>query len=225
MVRYLIVLTGMLTIFSCEECQARWYARWYGWGNYYGNYDSGGSTPYSNAVRAQAELTLAQGAARESAAKAAISAEQARRVYLENQARYLEMRREQKAVSDAKKQQRLEESSARNSLKPPPKSKTELYPRLSSDQLDPLTGEIQWPEWLTGSEYAEDREIIESALKSQAEFGPDARTSRIIYDAAHRMMAIRSRNVTEIGSQAYTSCRRFLNSLAIEGEHALEVLK
>jgi len=229
MARWLLFIVSVTTTLSCTDCSAQWYGRWYGYGGWGGwgdyNYNWGGSTPYSNAVRAQAELTMAQGAAAENYAKASIANEQARSVYLENQAKFLEMRREQKAVADAKKQQRLDEAKARNALRPPPKSPTELYPRLSSDQLDPLTGEIHWPDSLSGSEYAADRNVVEDALRAQAEFGPNERTARIIYDAAHRMMAIRARNVSELGSQRYAASRKFLNSLAIEGQHAREASK
>ena len=225
--RWWLILVSVVTLLSCTDCQAQWYGRWYGYGGWggYGDYNWGGSTPYSNAVRAQAELTMAQGAAAENYAKATVANEQARSVYLDNQAKFLQMRREQKAAYEARKQQRVEEAKSRNALRPPSKTRTELYPRLSSDQLDPLTGEIHWPDSLSGSEYAEDRKVVEDALQSQAEFGPNERTSRIIYDAAHRMMAIRSQNVSELGSQGYASCRKFLNSLAIEGDHAQEALK
>jgi hypothetical protein len=225
--RWLLFLVSVTTILCCSDCSAGWYGRWYGYGGYggWGNYGWGGSTPYSNAVRAQADLTMARGAAAENYAKASIANEQARSVYLDNEAKFLEMRRQQKAAYEAKKQQRLDEAKARNALRPPPKPASELYPRLSTDQLDPLTGEIHWPDSLSGSEYAEDRKVIEDALKSQAELGPNERTSRIIYDAAHNMMAIRARNVSELGSQGYAACRKFLNSLAIEGEHAQEASK
>ena len=221
--RWLLILTCMIVALSSADCRAQYYRRWYGggWGGYYG----GGTTAYSSAVQAQSQYVAAQGQAAESYAKAAISAEQARSVYIENQAKFLEMRRQQKAALEEKKAQRLAEAKARTALRPPPKPATQRYPRLSSDQLDPLTGDIHWPDSLSGSEYADDRKAVEEALKSHAEYGPDDRSSKIIYDAAHRMMATRSLKVSELGSEGYASCRKFLNSLAIEGEHAQENLQ
>lgn len=220
--RWLLILASALVALSGSDCRAQ-YGRWYGggWGGYYG----GGSTPYSNAVNAQAQYVAAAGQARESAAKAAIDVEQARSVFIDNQNKFLNMRREQRAIIEAKKDQREADAKARAAQRPAPKTKTELYPRLASDQLDPLTGEIHWPDCLVDADYAADRTAIEAALKSQAEFGPDSRSAKIIYDATHRMMALRSRSVSSLGSAGYASCRKFLNSLAIEGEHAQESLK
>ena len=222
MARWLLILSIVVVAQSGTECRAQWYRG--GWGGYGYGY-GGGSTPYSNAVNAQAQYVAAYGQALESNAKAAIDVEQARSQYLDNQAKYLEMKRQQRDASEARRAQRDAEAKAHAALRPPPKPATERYPRLASDQLDPLSGEIHWPDSLMDSDYAEDRKSVEGALKSQAEYGPDGRSSKIIYDAAHRMMAIRSRNVAELGSEGYASCRKFLNSLAIEGEHAQEAQK
>ncbi len=231
----LILGCAMVTL-TAASCTAQWYQPWYGYNNYgygyaYGNGGYGGmyygdpGTPYSNALRAEAEMTIAQGAAVESAAKAALDAEQARSQYLDNQAKFLAMRREYKAGVDARIEQRKEEAEARAAARPAPKPPTQLYPRLAYDQLDPLSGEIAWPDCLLGDEYAIDRGVVEGALRSQAEFGPNERTSRIIYEASQRMMTVRSRRVIELGSEGYASCRRFLNSLAVEGDHAREALR
>src|ERR1700741_5257523 len=215
--RWLLILASTLLAMSGSECSAQWWGGW-GWGGYYG----GGSTPYSNAVNAEAQYIAAYGQASEDAANAAIAAEQARSRYIENQAQFQAMRREQRAAAEAKKEQREAEAKARAAKRPPAKPMVDRYPRLASDQLDPLTGEIQWPDCLSDGDYASDRTAIESALKSQAEIGANARDSKIIYDAAHRMMALRSRSVASLGSEGYSSCRKFLNSLALEGEHAQE---
>jgi hypothetical protein len=158
-------------------------------------------------------------------AQAAIAQEQARSAYIDNQQKYTTMRRQFHEAMAAKEQQRVDEAKARAAQRPAPKPKTERYPRLSSDQLDPVTGQIQWPDTLMGPEYAEDRKVIEDALKTQAEVGPNDRTASIIYDAAHRMMTTRSKDVISLGSQRYAACRKFLNSLAMEGQHAMEEVK
>lgn len=228
--RWLLILLIAMFATSGADCHAQWY-RWYGWGNYNYGYNGGG-TPESLALRSQAELTMAQGAAAENIAKANVANEQARSIYIDNASKYLEyqekyqqMRREYRAAQEAKDQKRREDARARAALRPPRKTGTELYPRLSADQLDPLTGTIHWPDSLMGDEYRDDRRLVEDALQSQAELGPDDRSSKIIYDASHRMMTIRSRKVAELGSAGYSACRKFLNSLAIEGDHAREALQ
>ena len=225
-VQSIIVVVVMLL--WCVDCRAQWYGGWYGYGNWggWGGYYSGeGSTPYSSAVRAQAELTQARGVAAESYARAAGAAEQARSQYLENQARFVELRRQQKAAMEADKVKREAEAKARAARRPAPRPHTELYPRLSVDQLDPLTGEIHWPACYLAPEFAADRELIEQALKEQAEHGPEDRTAKILYDAAYRMGATRSPDLLKLSSQDYAAAHRFLKSLAYEGEHAREALK
>lgn len=193
----------------------------YGPGGYY-YWPENGQTAYSNAVRAQAELTMAQGIAAENYARAAAVNEQVRRQYLENKSRYDEMRRQQRAAAEARKAQEREAQRERAARRPPPKKPTEIYPRLSTDELDPLTGEIRWPPSLQTGAYARDRDVIEDALLVQAENGPDARTAKIIFDAARRMRTTVSSELNELGFETYSANRRFLNSLAIEGDHAME---
>ncbi len=214
--RWFLILASAMVAHSGAHCHAQWFG---GWGA------TEAATPYSAAVRSQAEMTMAQGAAAESYAKAAISREEARSRYIDNEAKFIQLRRENRDIKDAREEQKKQEKKAKAALRPPPRRLTELYPRLSSDQIDPLTGEIHWPDCLQEKDYSGDRKFVEDALRTQAEFGPSDRTTKIIYDASHRMMLIRSRDIESLGSAGYTSCRRFLTSLSVEGDHAREALK
>jgi len=199
--------------------QAQWYGgSRYGWGG-------GVGTAYSADVRARASMTMAQGAASEYYAKARLTNEAARSQFIDNQAKYIAMRRALTASNEAREQQRIADAKARAALRPPPKSLAQIYPRLSEDQLDPLTGEIHWLELLEGNEYSDDRKVIEEALRAQAEYGASDRTSKIIFEAAHRMMKTLSGDYAKVGSENYSSYRRFLNSLSVEGQQAQEGLK
>ncbi|MBL8819135.1 MAG: hypothetical protein JNL58_24105 [Planctomyces sp.] len=191
----------------------------------YSYYPVNGDTAYSTALRAQADFALAQSQAAEANARAAAANEEARRQYLENKAQYNEMRRQQRAAAEAKRAAEREEMKARAANRPAPKKPTEVYPRLSSDQLDPITGTIHWPETLMTAAYMEDRTSVEAALKEQAEHGPNARTASIIYSAARSMRTNLSKDMNRIGFEAYSANRKFLNSLALEGDHAMEALK
>lgn len=223
--RQILFIAAAMIAVSGSTCQAQWYGRWYGsgaWGGYGGWYSGEGSTPYSNAVRAEAEMTKAQGEAAVSYAQAAAANEVARAQYLENQEKLRAMRREQKAEAEAKKQQRLAEAEERVAKRPPPKPRTELYPRLSTEELDPITGEIHWPDVLKDAAFDMDRATIETALKERAEYGPDDRTAKIIFDTAHHMLGIRAKSVSGLDSQTHLAYRTFLRSLSLEGEHAKE---
>ena len=215
--RWCLIVASAMGATVCADCHAQWYG---GWGGY-----TEPATPYSSAVRAQAEMAMAQGAAAENYARAAIANEQARSVYLENEARMLELRRQRREATHARNEQRKQEQKERAARRPPPKRRTERYPRLSSDQIDPLTGEVHWPECLMGDDYGKDRKSVEDALQTQAEFGAGERTTKIIYDASHRMMLILAPSNSRLGSEAYQTCRKFLTSLSVEGDHAQEALK
>lgn len=213
--RWCLILVSALAAFGSSNC----HAQWYGWGY------SEAATPYSAAVRSEAEMTMARGAAAESLGRAAISREEARSAYIENEARFIQLRRANRDAKDAKEAQKKQEQKARAALRPPPRPLTALYPRLSSDQIDPLTGEIHWPGCLMGQGYADDRRLIEDSLRTQAEYGPNDRTSKTIYDTSHQMMRTLSGDYAVLGPAEYAPCRKFLTSLSVEGNHAQEALK
>jgi len=215
--RWCLIVAGAIAALGGADCRAQWYGGWDGY--------SQAATPYSAAVRSEAEMTIAQGAAAESLGKAAISREEARSAYIENEARFIQLRRENRDIKDAREEQKKQEQKARAALRPPPRPLTALYPRLSSDQIDPLTGEIHWPACLMGGGYADDRKSVEDSLRTQAEYGPNDRTSKTIYDASHRMMRTLSGDYAVLGPVDYAPCRKFLTSLSVEGNHAQEALK
>ena len=206
-------------LLAAPQCQAQWYTGWYG------GWSGEGSTPYSSAVKAHANLVAAEGQAAESYARAAAAAEQARAQYLENQARYVEWRRQQQWITEERRAARLAAMRAKAARRPAPRAPTDLYPPLAPDQLDRLTGEIHWPPCLMDTEYAADRKIVEGALQTRAETGPDERTSSILHDAAWRMLAHSAPSVRRLDSQEHLACRRFLKSLMLEGQFSPGVLR
>lgn len=192
----------------------------YGAGGYW-YYPYGAQTAYGNAARAQADMIAAQGQAQVAAAKAAKANEEARAQYLENKARYEQIRREQRAATEARKAKELAERKERAAARPPAKV-SDRYDRLPLDQLDHTTGEIQWPDALLKPDYEEDRTTVEKALVRQAQDGPSERTARIIQDASDRMKKTVSSQLNELGFEEYSRLRQFLGSLSVEGYHALE---
>ena len=220
--RWLLIFVCLVFAVTGSECRAQWYRNYGGYG---GGYGGGGGTAYSYDAQAAAALTIARGTAAQEYAQARQTNELARSQYIDNLSKYQEIRRQQNALKEADKEKQKEETQARAALRPAPKTATQLYPRLSADQLDLLTGAIQWPESVQGSDYADDRKAIEAALQSQAEYGANDRSAKIMFDAAHRMMKTLSGDYGKLGPENYASDRRFLNSLSVEGSHALEALK
>lgn len=214
-----VAIAMLLLLLAAPRCEAQWYTGWYG------GWSGEGSTPWSSAVKAQANLVAAEGQAAESYARAAESAEHARAQYLENQARYVEWRQQQRWITEERRAARHAALKAKAAGRPAPRPPTDLYPPLAPDQLDRLTGEIHWPGGLMDPEYAKDRAIVESALRTRAETGPDERTSSILHDAAWRMLAHSAPSMRQLDSQEHLACRRFLKSLMLEGEFSPGVLR
>lgn len=217
--RFTPALCLLVLLLSAPRCEAQWYTGWYG------GWSGEGSTPYSSAVKAHANLVAAEGQAVESYARAAAAAEQARSQYLENQARYVEWRRQQLWITEERRAAKHAAMRAKAARRPAPRAPTDLYPPLAPDQLDRLTGEIHWPPCLLDPEYAGDRRIVEGALKTRAETGPDERTSSILHDAAWRMLSHSAPTMRKLDSQEHLACRRFLKSLMLEGEFSPGVLQ
>lgn len=235
--RPVVALSLLLMLASADPCNAqfvnrRWAVgnggyRGVGWGHVqygaggYGYNTYGAQTAYGNAVRSQAALTMAQGKARVDQAKANEANEAARQQYIENKARYLQLRNQQKAVIDARNEKELEVRRERAAKRVPPKP-TRLYARLSADQLDPTTGKINWPECFLDKEFDEGREKIESAVDFIAQNGPDERSASIINQTAKDMRPALNDMLGDIGFEAYSDARKFVGSLSVEGYYALE---
>jgi hypothetical protein len=199
----------------------RWYAPvQYGAGGYY---PYGGQTAYGNAVRSQAELTMARGRAAQSQAIANEHNEKARKQYIENKARYEELRREQRGIIEARKAKEREAQRERAANRKP-KAPTDLYPRLAVDQLDRTTGKITWPRCLAGKDFDDDRQRIESSVQFMAEHGPDQRSAGIIDETAKKMKKNMSDVMKQFGFESYSDARKFLSSLSVEGYYAMEEL-
>ena len=199
----------------------RWYAPvQYGAGGYY---PYGGQTAYGNAVRSQAELTMARGRAAQSQAIANEHNEKARKQYIENKARYEELRREQRGIIEARKAKEREAQRQRAANRKP-KLPTDLYTRLAVDQLDRTTGEISWPRCLAGKDFDDDRQRVESSVQFIAEHGPDQRSAGIIDETAKNMKKNMSDVMKQFGFEAYSDARKFLSSLSVEGYYAMEEL-
>ena len=214
-----IIAAAALVLLSSARCEAQWYSGWYG------GWSGEGSTPYSSGVRAEASFVAAEGQAVESYARAALAVERARSQYLDNQAKYVEWRQQQRAISEERHMARLAALRAKAANRPTPPRPIDLYPPLATDQLDRVTGEIYWPPCLMDPQYAGERSLIEAAMRSRAESGPDERTDVILHDAAWRMLTKRPPSMQGLDSQTHLACRRFMKSLMLEGEFSAEVLR
>jgi hypothetical protein len=189
-----------------------------------GGWWSGGtnfaSTPQEGWARGQADLIRAQADAYETAARGAISYEQARTSYMENRLRWhqialqrQQMGEEQRANKAAAERAARERRQATAVVKPPE--------RLSDSLYDRTTGVIQWPELLMTSPFAEERALLDQALKLRAHTGDSFSVDQQILNLTTAMLDRLKSHIREVPSGSYLEARKVLDLLGKEMRQAL----
>jgi hypothetical protein len=181
----------------------------YGWG--YG----GGGTAAGSYMNGMANVVRSAGYANVMNSLAAQNYEQAYSQDLDNRLKatntYFEMRR----VNTA----------ARAEERGPPPTAAELAhyaeaaapKRLTSSQLDPVTGELNWPLILSDGRYAKQRETIDQLFgQRQSNNGGGVADYRAINDAIEAIRAALVKNIKEYSPPLYLESRKFLDSLQYE---------
>lgn len=168
------MLVGLVCVGLVSTAAAQSPFPYYGMGLGGGTFYDHASTVEEGAARGMADVIRSSGAANLMNSAASINYEQARKQYIENRMQatqtYFDMKRLNKE--------------ARQSLRPQPASqqqlirfaKEKLPDRLSTTDLDPLTGSLDWPLILQSQEFASDRELVEqlfSKRASEGHFSPD----------------------------------------------------
>ncbi len=189
------------------------------YGGGYGNYSfGGGSTAAGSYMTGMSNVIRAQGAYNLATSEAAISAEQARTLDLENRKlatqTYFEMRKmnEEYRAAEAAKHRPTPEQVARYSSKPLPS-------KLKPTQYDPVSGQITWPAVLEGSDLATYRDGLQGLFTRLAQ--SQGSTSMVVRPAevqfyTDAMRADLDKRVSQMSSQDWIDAKRFLESLSYE---------
>lgn len=200
-----------------------YYGRYYGGlGAFY--YGVGAPTYYGSYYPSNAEVIMARGIANRSNAQAAEIAERARRQAIENQVHLTELRSRQRAEREARaieKQAAQAERRAINEVRMA-KLPTDLYPRLHFEEIDPATGEIQWPLPLQLSEFSIHRSDIEDTLREIDALGATEERAAKLRTITEDMKKHTNRIIVDFGFDTYRETRKFLCSLSVEGYYAFE---
>lgn len=183
--------------------------------NGYGGYGyggSGGGTAAGSAMQGMASVISAQGNYNLATSAAAINMTQAQRNDIQNRQQwtntYFEMRATQRAATAAERG-------------PPPSREqiarlaSEGAPRpLSSQQVDPVSGQVQWPKLLQDAMFAQPRDTVEQLLAKQAQYGSLGLSDQNQVGAAIQDMSSRLREqIRNVPPQQYTDATSFLRSL------------
>ncbi len=161
------------------------------------------------AIRAQGQYNLDTSAA-------TINLEEARTRQIDNRKlwtnTYFEMRNVNKAYRDAQRPPaRSPETWVRLAQKTAPA-------RLSTSQLDPVTGRIAWPAGLTGPAFKSDREKLDPlfADRALAHGAIGVETHAEIRQLVDAMLASLKARIREFNTDQYLASRNFLTSLRYE---------
>ena len=176
----------------------------------------GGATPASAYMSGMGTLIRSQAQANLTNAQAAIAAEQARTLYIQNRMlatnTYFQMRQANRDYVAA-------ERGPKTSNDEFSRYSTHLQPkRLTASQLDPVTGHINWTPILQGENYALYREQIETLFKMRAEHHVAAGESSYsdIREAGHQMQAELTKHISNLAPQEYTEAHKFVEGLIYE---------
>jgi hypothetical protein len=174
------------------------------------------SSTYEEGVqRGFADVVRSAGAANLMNSEAAKNYEDARRKYMDNRVygteKYFQMRQINKTAREAERgRQPTMEDLLRYASERAPS-------RLSPSELDPLTGQINWPGLLRDPVYAANRKTLEDLYAGRSVVGylsPDQATE--VGVAIDSMRAVMKQNVKTYPPQMYTMAKKFLESLAYE---------
>jgi hypothetical protein len=183
----------------------------YGGGVGYG-YGGAGSTVAGSAMTGMANVISAKGNYNLSTSAAAVNLTQAQSNEIQNRQQYtntyFEMRATNKAATAAERGPRLTpEQIARNTQARAPKP-------ISPDQVDPVSGKVNWPDLLQNERYAPQRAELEQLLFKQASYGGlGAADNTKAREAVESMSEMMKDQIREVPAQQYTAAKSFLKSL------------
>ena len=196
--------------------------RW-GYGNNWGWVHGAGGYPLHSPAQDAAVLMDAVSTARIVESRVELNDAVAQRQYIENVREWNQFyndRRDaykarQAAESEKEKQAVQNYIATRQSQKPP---------RLTSAQLDAYAGVLHWPDALLKIEFTTQRAKLENLFATRANAGSTPALADAIRFAARNLQADLRDRIREYDTNPneYLAARKFLESLALEGEYPLE---
>jgi len=182
----------------------------------YGNYGGGhASTAAEGRARGMADVIRSQGAKNLMDSEAAKNLEDARKKNIANRLdkteTYFEMRRVNKQAREAEAGPR---PTQQDLIRYAEMRKPD---RLTTSEVDPLTGEIAWPSLLLQDPYKGDRDKLNELYVERAVNGHLSAAQITAADNITKSMAgTLKTNIDEYPPQLYSDAKRFLESLKYE---------
>jgi len=172
------------------------------------------TTAEEGMLRGMGDLVRSKGEANLYNSEAARNYEEARSQDLDNRLKATETYFAMRATN---KQARKSEQSPRLTSEQLFRIAREGRPKdLSPSELDPLSGQIEWPLVLGNDEYTESREFIQRGFKTWASNSGrlTTRQHQALYEAIQELQGNLSANIRNYPSYQYIQAKNFLRSLA-----------
>ncbi|MBX7164988.1 MAG: hypothetical protein K1X74_01445 [Pirellulales bacterium] len=199
------LLVFLVFVGLAQPAAAQWYFR-------QGNFSSTAGEGYARGMGA---LVAAAGAANMMNSEAAQNYADARSAELDNRLKatqtYFEMRRVNQEARDAERDRRKVRSASAET------AEHEAPPRAAPSQIDPHTGQIQWPALLAASDFDEPRTRLDQLFNHRATYGQlDGDLYLSAQDALASLRSILKKNLRTYKSSDYVQATKFLDLLAQE---------
>jgi hypothetical protein len=180
--------------------------------SYGGYYGGGGGTVEGSWMQGMASVISAQGNYNLATSAAAVNLTQAQKQDIQNRIAgtnaYFSMQETNRAATAAKRSPRLsEEQLVRIAAQAAPKP-------LDNSDMDPVSGQLNWPSVLQDDIFKKDRDMVEQLLGRQTSLGRlGIAEHEQIGDAIERIAATLKAQINKIPTQEYIKAKNFLKSL------------
>jgi len=182
----------------------------------YGGGEAAG-TPAGAALHGSADIIRAQGAYNELTASGMVKVEEARQKYLESQRQWTDLYLTRQRVVNARHSEALEAARARNARYR--EEGTFLVPlpqRLTSRELNSVTGRVDWPQALQRDTFALERRDIEELLASRRDPEGVSERSEVLADKIGELRTDLRGHIRQLMTPEYMEARKFLDRLSLE---------
>lgn len=189
------------------------YRPWGGWGGYGGyGYGFGGGTAAGNYMQGMSTVIRSSGEYNLLSSMAGVNNEEARSRYIDNNKKwmqnYFQMKEQRMALEAQRKEMNRRTNEALAAA-----AKTSGPRPLSSSALDPVTGQITWPEVLQASQFAALRTELEKLFELRAKAGATEATNLKIRSTVEDMTKLLRKQVEKTKANEYMAARKFLDGL------------
>lgn len=218
-----VIVIGLLLAGSAQaqfvnEAAARWYVNgaiggqvyhpWWGWG-----VGGGGTTAAESYHRGMADVIRAQGEYQRQAARAARDYEIARSRYIDNQTQWLAEYNQRKRMGQAQRQQEQQQRREAIDRARSARAAARAQELPIPSQIDPDTGEIDWPTVLQEPRYSEMTGKLDTLMRQWAQGQDASLLAPQVAETAYLLQAHLHANIRDYAANEFIAADRLLTAL------------